>query len=1050
MQAISPVTSDELLAKVKTSCYKLEVYDGTTWYDLCALGSPAKCYVDSLSCTPGGAGPSATIIAGSWSATLKNPDGIFHPLHPSSEYAGLLQAGRQVRISTGGLFKRFPAPFEAWSNRKLITIPAVAADIVNSTVLVSVVSDADIGAACRADGFDLCFTSADGITALTYERKSFSVSGGLATGVFWVKSNVYAAGTQIWCYYGNPNATDGSVSVPVTYIGQNDSGNGHGTWSANYIRAFRTQNTAGKGVLTEIGINLYSAYTGSVRVGVYAGGDSTTPGTLLLDAGELTNPSAGWNTISGLSLAVDADAYYWLAVINSAASFPIYYNTAYTMKYKSYTYAALPASWTPSATVSNRPSIRAGLSPADGGLTWGAEEVPTSFTYTKYYWRRLIGFLTEVDFNHKDGTVSLKGDDFCKPLEDSTLEWPNNYWGEVATFNSIASSGVTGTEIYAEADALRIASEVNSTGDWDDSGGLIISSVADTGGGSTYVMKFVRDAIGGIQYAHESNVGSVTVGEQYFISFKAKPVTGTGWTLKIYQTVSGTLTLIDTVYLDGAAAYSTHSLRITALKTGALEMRLCSSAGSEGNELRLDQMSIALYEAAWNTYQLPDDCNGPYYVTLGQFASVQKDEIATVVQGTEYRIKIKYERVSGSSAAWIGLYQTVSSVVTLVKKIPLTSFSWGWATATFEALKSDVLAMRVVSEDGEEDDEIRLDTVSLKLSSGGDELYVEEDALDSDEDNEANNVSDWTVLSGCTFEAEADDSGGSAYVAVFKRTGSFNEQVTQGSRDSNGDFDGWLYNNDTKIFKFDQDRYVENGTANLNIYYYTSQAPENMVADILVMAGDYADRATALAAMDYTATGILIERPRFEAGTTKLEAIRMLAERCNYRFWIAYDGTPCFKPAPAAKDTPDFTFTSWSNFSSHNYKQDKTQVKNQISIEGDAEEPFAVTSGQRDSKLSATAEDQDSIDENGLKTESISNVLFQDAASIIAMCAALLAEKKDAKWYVPASTPKPVPLEVGDTIQWTVPVGGTDFILRGVIQSAEIKNSTYSYKIEVT
>lgn len=72
-------------------------------------------------------------------------------------------------------------------------------------------SDADMGAACRPDGYDIRFTTSDG-TLLDYEREYFEVDAGVALGVFWVKMDLFTGlpGTFFYIYYGNPVATDGA------------------------------------------------------------------------------------------------------------------------------------------------------------------------------------------------------------------------------------------------------------------------------------------------------------------------------------------------------------------------------------------------------------------------------------------------------------------------------------------------------------------------------------------------------------------------------------------------------------------------------------------------------------------------------------------------------------------------------------------------------------------------------------------------------------------------------------------------------------------------
>ena len=107
-------------------------------------------------------------------------------------------------------------PFPAdWTSRKRIDLPIPAADQVDFPAKVPIVADADIGAECLATGYDLRFVAADGVTLLSYERESFAVVAGEASGIFWVKTDVATTGTYIWCYYGNPDATDGENAEAV-------------------------------------------------------------------------------------------------------------------------------------------------------------------------------------------------------------------------------------------------------------------------------------------------------------------------------------------------------------------------------------------------------------------------------------------------------------------------------------------------------------------------------------------------------------------------------------------------------------------------------------------------------------------------------------------------------------------------------------------------------------------------------------------------------------------------------------------------------------------
>lgn len=150
----------------------------------------------------------------------------------------------------------------------------------------------------------------------------------------------------------------------------------------------------------------------------------------------------------------------------------------------------------------------------------------------------------------------------------------------------------------------------------------------------------------------------------------------------------------------------------------------------------------------------------------------------------------------------------------------------------------------------------------------------------------------------------------------------------------------WVYNRSNNKFVFLPD-YVptENGTDNLLIYYFTDQSPEDVVADLLVMPGLYADRASALSAMDYVATGETIKRVWFSAGLKILTAIQKMCERVDYRFFYKYDGTPVFRPIESAAPWDQRVFTFAKDLLRDQDPFESTdEVKNHIVIEG---EPYS-------------------------------------------------------------------------------------------------------------
>jgi len=110
-----------------------------------------------------------------------------------------------------------------WQYYKTIQVrdTYVDADLADFPLLVAFDADPDIGRHARADGLDVRFTLDDGQTELDFERESFSVQNGKASGRFWVRvpqlvaSGPGGAAATIRCYYGRPNASDASDPASV-------------------------------------------------------------------------------------------------------------------------------------------------------------------------------------------------------------------------------------------------------------------------------------------------------------------------------------------------------------------------------------------------------------------------------------------------------------------------------------------------------------------------------------------------------------------------------------------------------------------------------------------------------------------------------------------------------------------------------------------------------------------------------------------------------------------------------------------------------------------
>lgn len=226
----------------------------------------------------------------------------------------------------------------------------------------------------------------------------------------------------------------------------------------------------------------------------------------------------------------------------------------------------------------------------------------------------------------------------------------------------------------------------------------------------------------------------------------------------------------------------------------------------------------------------------------------------------------------------------------------------------------------------------------------------------------------------------------------------------------------WTYNAATRVLTLLVD---PGGIKALASYYFTAQAPENIIADLLVAAGRYADRATALANMDYTATGITIDRVFFPSGNSALYSIGQICERLNYRFYFKYNGKPVFKPFPTAKapGLEDLTLLH-NQQAGYRFWSDDSELYNRVVIEGEEQAAPIWKENTLPNKFRNEASNAASIAAIGEKTLAISNPFFQDQATVDAYCTSYLAFFLAGKNYFSFDLPGcPIPLEVWDTVR---------------------------------
>ena len=96
-----------------------------------------------------------------------------------------------------------------WTVRRPLTVDAdrVTGPLTDYPLLVHV-ADPDLGTSAQADGDDLVFTAADGVTRLDHVVEEWN--SGPGTLIAWVRVPALddAADTELFLYLGNPTAVD--------------------------------------------------------------------------------------------------------------------------------------------------------------------------------------------------------------------------------------------------------------------------------------------------------------------------------------------------------------------------------------------------------------------------------------------------------------------------------------------------------------------------------------------------------------------------------------------------------------------------------------------------------------------------------------------------------------------------------------------------------------------------------------------------------------------------------------------------------------------------
>jgi len=471
-------------------------------------------------------------------------------------------------------------------------------------------------------------------------------------------------------------------------------------------------------------------------------------------------------------------------------------------------------------------------------------------------------------------------------------------------------------------------------------------------------------------------------------------------------------------------------------------VRVSGGAFPAGTHEILDKTADSLTLDA-NAIASVDNVTVNYYVghvlleagANGDPATIRLNTVFVPVAGVRYSFRFQYKAGPGAGKMRVVIYHFDDPIFTeITRKEGLEQTDWTEESVVFTAVNTDPISIWIYFYDGAPGEEWYLDLFTIRTYVPPEERYYK--LLEP--------------VSPCMgiYRVLLDEGKGAGF-----------EDVWQGEED-----EGYYYTPDAepgpdppahpaKIVWFDKNRVIAAGTNNLKIQYFITVPLESMVADILVTAGLYVDRAAAIDAMDdhpdWLDPNIDIDQCWFKVGEPALGAIKMICERANYRFFFTYEGKPAFIPAP--NNAVVFNFTAQSHIASVRNYQDRDEIWNRIIIEGSKRaDPVNLEEARGSQFIGEAADDGvgDSIDTYGERTKTIKNHLFQDQTDLNAMCATLLAEYKDPKWYADIEVPfNPVPLELGDKITWKERLSPTVEITQtGIIRDIKISTFVTTYK----
>jgi hypothetical protein len=190
---------------------------------------------------------------------------------PASVTAAFAAVGGTSWYSAGG----------TWAHRKAVTInhTKVAGALANFPVLLSV-TDANIAASAKLDGFDILFTMSDGVTKLNHEIDQYTSASGQLIAWVNVPSLSSTADTVVYVYYGNPAAASQQNAAAV--------------WDANYKAVWHLRNGVTlSGAESTAAANALSTVAAGATAGQVGGGASFNGTSQSMSSAAAVNLSGG-------------------------------------------------------------------------------------------------------------------------------------------------------------------------------------------------------------------------------------------------------------------------------------------------------------------------------------------------------------------------------------------------------------------------------------------------------------------------------------------------------------------------------------------------------------------------------------------------------------------------------------------------------------------------------------------------------------------------------------------------------------------------------------